>query len=252
MTCLGIIGGSGLEQFPELEVVQSINQETPWGMPSAALIKGRLAGNDVVFLSRHGEAHTIAPHRINYRANLSALQLQGVKAIIAVNAVGGIDPEMRPADLVIPKQLIDYTHGRESSFFDGQQQALQHIDFSYPFSDNLRQLIVRTAIDSGIMVHAHGVYGVAQGPRLETSAEIQRMARDGCDIVGMTAMPEAVLARELDIPYASLAVVVNAAAGLSEQVICIDEIERVMQQRMVDVRRLLGLVVEQYIDPRAD
>ncbi len=239
MTCLGIIGGSGLEQFPEMENAVSLDVDTRWGSPSGPLLKGQLGGVAAVFLSRHGETHGIAPHLVNYRANIAALQAQGVDAIVAINVVGSIDPEMCPGDFVVPRQIIDYTSGRDSSFYDGREQPLQHIDFSYPYTESVRQKIIDSAIAQELNLHSHGVYGVTQGPRLETAAEIERMARDGCDIVGMTAMPEAVLARELSIPYACLALVVNPAAGLTDSEVSMAEIEKIMAQKMQQVRRLL-------------
>lgn len=246
MTCIGIIGGSGLENFPELENVQIETVDTKWGSPSAPLIKGQLGEVDVVFLSRHGETHAIAPHLINYRANIAALKSAGVNAIVSVNAVGGIDPEICPGDLVIPTQIVDYTHGRANSFFDGQEQPLQHADFSYPYCDTLRQLLVQQVIEAGLNLHARGVYGVTQGPRLETAAEVIKLERDGCNIVGMTGMPETILARELDIPYACLALVVNPAAGISEGVITMDDIQAMMEQGMAGVRGLLVDMVRSY------
>ncbi len=246
MTCLGIIGGSGLEHFPELEGSVSLSVATDWGTPSSPLQKGQLGGVEAVFLSRHGETHSIAPHLIDYRANIAALAEQGVEAIVAVNVVGGIDPEMCPGDLVVPRQIIDYTYGREHSFFDGREQPLQHIDFTYPYSESVRERIVSNAIGLGLNLHSHGVYGVTQGPRLETAAEIERMARDGCDIVGMTSMPEAALARELDIPYACLALVVNPAAGLSETEISMDAIDQMITEKMAEVRRLLVAIARSF------
>ena len=246
MTCLGIIGGTGLEAFAELSPQLTVSVATSWAAQPVPLIRSKVADTELVFLSRHGSDHRIAPHRVNYRANIAALKQAGVDAIIAVNAVGGVDPDMRPGDLVIPHQLIDYTWGRASSFFDGEAGALQHIDFTHPYTESLRQLLIDQATDSRLVVHSQGVYGNCQGPRLETAAEIQRLARDGCSIVGMTGMPEACLARELDIPYASLALVVNPAAGVSDTLISMAEIERVLRQSMTQVKTLLLSVARQF------
>lgn len=210
---LGIIGGSGLNRLAELEILERKAISTPCGEPSAALTFGRLRGADVVFLARHGDGHTIAPHRINYRANIWALHALGVKQVVAVATVGGIRSDLEPGALLVPDQVIDYTHGRESSFFDGVAQPLDHIDFTKPFCGELREGLLGAGRILGELMFDGGVYGATQGPRLETAAEIERMARDGADVVGMTGMPEAALAREMQLCYAMLAVVVNAAAG---------------------------------------
>ena len=252
MSCLRVIGGTGFEQFAELEPQLSVSIKTPWSDSPVLLKRAQVANTELVFLSRHGEQHSIAPHRINYRANIAALKQVGVDAIIAVNAVGGIDLEIRPGDLVVPKQLIDYTWGREQSFFDGECAPLKHIDFTNPYSDALREQIIQQAIELQLTVHSHGTYGVCQGPRLETAAEIRRMAIDGCDIVGMTGMPEACLARELEIPYACLALVVNPAAGVVEQTISMQEIEQVLMGSMNNVRRLLLALAAQFAVPTAE
>ena len=237
---IGIIGGSGLYALDELEVTQRQAVDTPWGKPSDQLVCGSLNGCEVTFIARHGELHHIPPHRVNYRANLAALQAVGVEAVLAVNVVGGINGEMCPGDLVIPDQVIDYTWSREHTYSDGAGAALQHVDFTEPYDKPLRETLLKAAIASGLPVHGEGVHGVTQGPRLETAAEIRRMANDGCDIVGMTGMPEAALARELGLPYACLALVVNMAAGLAAEPISMEKIESMMALRMPVVRRLLA------------
>lgn len=240
---LGIIGGSGLYCLDELVVRETRTPVTQWGEPSSPLIVGSFKESprsEVVFLPRHGENHQLPPHKVNYRANIAALRDQQVSAIYAVNVVGGINREMCPGDLVIPDQIIDYTWGREHTYSDGVDAALQHIDFTSPYDQTLRDDLLQQAIALGFQVHAGGVYGATQGPRLETAAEIVRMERDGCDIVGMTGMPEAALARELDIPYASLALVVNMAAGLGEEEITMAQISKVIDSGMVKVRQLLA------------
>lgn len=240
---IGIIGGSGLSQFAELNVEQRVLPETPWGSPSSPLISGRIDQAEVVFIARHGEEHRIPPHKVNYRANIAALRDAGVSAIYAVNAVGSINREMCPGDVVIPDQIIDYTWGREHTYSDSSDVPLEHIDFTQPYDWNLTDKLLQHAIVLGLPVHAGGVYGATQGPRLETAAEITRLERDGCDLVGMTGMPEAALACELGIPYASLALVVNMAAGLTDGEITMAQIQRIMDQRMADIRRLLISVV---------
>ena len=211
---VGIIGGSGLLNLAGLEDVHRKVARTPWGQTSGALSFGRLAGVPVVFLARHGYGHTIAPHDINYRANVWALREAGVKALIACSAVGGIRDDLLPGSLVVPDQIIDYTWGRAVSYFSGEDQPVVHIDFSHPYDATLRRRLIEAAQAVGQPLATDGCYGCTQGPRLETVAEVRRYRRDGCDMLGMTAMPEAALARELDLPYAMLAAVANRAAGL--------------------------------------
>ena len=248
MACLGIIGGTGLESLAALTAWQTELASTRWGETSAGLYLSQIENTNVVFLSRHGNGHSIAPHKINYRANIAAMQEAGVDAIIGVNAVGGVNPQMQPGDLVIPDQIVDYTWGREQTFFDGADNPLKHIDFSYPYSEFLRKQILAQAASLTPAAHDRGVYGVTQGPRLETAAEVQKLARDGCDIVGMTGMPEAALARELDIPYACLALVVNPAAGLTKEAISMPEIEKVLADTVADVQQLLLALAAAFAD----
>ena len=242
---LAVIGGSGLEAFEGLEDARSVRVETPYGAPSSPLIHARLEGHPVVFLSRHGESHAIAPHEINYRANLHALREAGVDGILSVATVGGLRVDLGPGALALPDQLIDYTSGRISTFFQGPEMPVTHVDFTYPYDARLRALLLRAATDLGEAVVDGGTYGCTQGPRLETAAEIRRMGRDGCDLVGMTGMPEAVLARELAIPYAVLAVVANHAAGVggSAEAISLDAIVQVVRDAMVRVRAIIARTV---------
>jgi 5'-methylthioinosine phosphorylase len=235
-----IIGGTGIDELDGLEVVRDHRVQTPFGDPSRAIQEGRLGDAPIFFLQRHGSPAAIPPHRINYRANLWALQSLGVDSIVAINSVGGITDTMRPGRLVIPDQLIDYTWGREHSFDDGRDGELMHIDFTEPYDRELRMQLLAAAESAGIAHECGGVYGVTQGPRLETSAEIQRMARDGCDVVGMTGMPEAALARELRLPYASICMVVNPAAGLSDMPLTLDAMREILVREASVVRQLLG------------
>lgn len=243
MTKLAIIGGTGLAEIAGLAHVDKHQVETPFGATSSALMEGEFNGRGIIFLPRHGEQHTIAPHRINYRANIWALQALGVSNIIAVAAVGGIAETLPPGSLVCPDQIIDYTHGREQSFFNDDFSAQQHIDFSYPYTQVLRQKIVSASHQLDLNMTDGGVYGATQGPRLETAAEIARMKNDGCTIVGMTGMPEAALARELQINYACCALVVNWAAGLSDSLISMTAIEQILASGMTDVKRILGHIL---------
>ena len=215
---LAIIGGTGLYAFPGLEDARRESVATPFGAPSGDIVLGTLAGKHVAFLARHGEAHTLAPHRVNYRANVWALHHLGARRMVGVNAVGGITEKMGPRVVAVPDQIIDYTHGRFDSFCDVEGAKVEHIDFTEPYSDALRGALLAAAKRAGVAVVDGGCYGATQGPRLETRAEIARMRRDGCDLVGMTGMPEAVLARELGIDYACLALVANWAAGCGGEV----------------------------------
>jgi 5'-methylthioinosine phosphorylase len=201
-------------------------------------------GYRILFLARHGHPHRVPPHQVNYRANLWALQNLYATDVIAVNAVGGITRNMTRQALVVPVQVIDYTHGRDSTIFEGEMSTVTHVDFSYPYTERLRQLLLKSAKAVAEPVINGGVYGATQGPRLETVAEIFRMEQDGCDLVGMTGMPEAALARELKLNYASLSVVVNPAAGKGEGVITLKEIEENLEAGMERVKRILHKSVD--------
>jgi 5'-methylthioinosine phosphorylase len=241
---LAVIGGSGLYRFPGLENVSRRALETPYGPASGEVVLGSFAGKRLAFLARHGESHTLAPHRVNYRANLWALHALGARRVIGVNAVGGIRADMGPRTLVVPDQLIDYTHGRMTSFCDVEGAEVRHIDFSEPYTAALRQALLQAADKAGIPVIDGGCYGATQGPRLETRAEIARMRRDGCDLVGMTGMPEAALARELDLEYACLALVANFAAGCGDEAeISIEEIFAHLAAATAQVPVLLGAML---------
>jgi 5'-methylthioinosine phosphorylase len=236
-----IIGGSGLAKLSALEAPRRRVMRTPYGEPSGALTFGRLAGSEVVFLARHGYGHTIAPHEINYRANIWTLKELNVEGIFALASAGGIRQDLGPGTLVVPDQIIDYTHSRKATFFEGSGTPVTHVDFTQPYSGKLRSRLLQAAREAGEPVVDGSVYGCTQGPRLETAAEIDRLERDGADLVGMTAMPEAVLARELELQYASLAVVVNHAAGrgASRDRIEMSELEEVLGETMVRAIRIL-------------
>ncbi len=241
---LAIIGGSGLTQLSSLAVERREVVRTPYGEPSGALTFGVLCGEPVVFLARHGYGHTIPPHLVNYRANIWALKQARVAAIVSVASVGGIRADFAPGTLVVPDQILDYTWGRKMTFFEGGDSSVRHVDFTHPYDPVLRRRLLAAAAAAGEAVYDGGVYAAMQGPRLETAAEINRLERDGADLVGMTGMPEAVLARELDLPYAAINVVVNYAAGRasSEHGIHFDSIELVLQESMLRVRSVLECI----------
>ena len=242
---LAIIGGSGLTQLSNLDVTRRLAVRTPYGEPSGALTFGRIAGADVIFLARHGYGHTIPPHEVNYRANIWALAEQKVEGVISVASVGGIRADMRPGAIAVPHQILDYTWGRKNTFFEGGGQPVTHIDFTEPYSAKLRRRILDAARACGEAASEDAIYAASQGPRLETAAEIDRLERDGADVVGMTGMPEAALAREADLEYATIAVVANFAAGRGDSLhsVRMEDIEQVLQQSLVRVRRVIEQLV---------
>lgn len=246
MTTLAIIGGTGLSQLTTLNNPRQAAVNTPFGNPSANFVIGEIQNKSVVFLARHGNPHTIAPHKINYRANIWALHHLGVKDIIAVAAVGGITTAMIPASLAIPDQIIDYTYSREHTFFDSKDGNVSHIDFTYPYAQKLRASLITAAASINLHVNPIGTYGCTQGPRLETAAEIARMERDGCDLVGMTGMPEASLAKEINMNYAAIAVMANWGAGKTAGEITMAEIEENLHHGMANVATLLQAFITAY------
>ena len=242
---LAVIGGSGLSQLANLDVSHREVLRTPYGEPSGAVTFGQICGRPVAFLARHGYGHTIPPHEVNYRANIWALSKRGALGIISVASVGSIRADLKPGDVVIPHQIIDYTWGRKSTFHEGQDCSVTHIDFTEPYDRLLRQRLLKAAAEAGIAVSDSAVYAATQGPRLETAAEINRLERDGVDVVGMTGMPEAALARELGVPYAAISVVANYAAGRvgSRDGICFDSIQNVLHESMGHVRTIIEKMV---------
>lgn len=244
---LAIIGGTGLTQLDNLNIKKRVIVRTPYGEPSQPLIFGEIAGRGVIFLARHGNGHTIPPHEVNYRANISALHLQGVTRIAAVATVGGIHSNLMPGSIAMPHQMIDYTHGRKNTFFDGIELPVKHIDFTEPYSADLRLMWEKAAASIGEPLINHGVYAAMQGPRLETAAEINRLERDGATMVGMTGMPEAALARELGISYAAVCPVANYAAGRGDSLhgIQYEEVMLKLTLTMARVRNLIAALVQQ-------
>ncbi len=239
---LAIVGGTGVYALAELVSVQAHLPETPYGMPSGPVRIGMMARHRVAFLARHGEAHSVPPHRINYRANLAALQMLGAQRVLALNTVGGITARCGPRALVCPDQIIDYTWGRISTLGEEPGSDVLHVDFGDPYTPSLRGDIIAAASGAGIAVVDGGCYGATQGPRLETRAEIARLRRDGCDIVGMTGMPEAALARELGLDYACLGIVANWAAGAGPdvaEVITLDDVLENVAAATESVGRIL-------------
>ncbi len=245
---LGIIGGTGLTQLDNLKVTGRQIARTPYGEASQPLIFGEIAGIKVVFLARHGGGHTIPPHAVNYRANVWALHSVGVTSLLAIATVGGISNNLNAGDIVLPKQILDYTHGRKNTYHDGIELPVKHIDFTEPYAEDLRQICLKASRNIGQALIEVGVYACVQGPRLETAAEINRLERDGATLVGMTGMPEAALARELDIEYAALCPIANQAAGRGTSVngIQYEDVMKKLELTMQNVRNLIAEIVRVY------
>jgi 5'-methylthioadenosine phosphorylase len=238
---LAIIGGRGLTQLTNLKITHQQVMRTPYGEPSGAFMFGTLDQHEVIFLARHGYGHTIPPHLVNYRANLWVLREQGVSNVISVATVGGIRADLKPGVIVVPDQIIDFTHGRDATFFEGRDKPFSNVDFTLPYSASLRSRILRSAQVAHQPCVDGGVYAATQGPRLDSIAEINRYERDGADMVGMTGMPEAALARELGLSYAALAVVANHAAGRasSAQGVRLEDVPAVLDLAMAGVRSVV-------------
>lgn len=243
MRSLGLIGGTGLDHWGE--AVNRHVMPTVYGQPSAELAEYHVADLQIFFLPRHGEQHTIAPHAVNYRANIEALKQAGVEGIVAINAVGGISANNAPGTLTVPDQLIDYTWGRAHSFSLTPDDELQHIEFARPFDGPLRAALIKAAIAAQVDISDGGCLGIAQGPRLETAAEIRRLKQDGCDLVGMTSMPEAALAREASLDYTCLCVNANWGAGLEDEPVTMAAIDATLKDAMLQVRKLLTVLFEE-------
>jgi len=243
---LGIIGGSGLYRLPLLHNQRQLVVETPYGSPSSELtllapqVGGEAAG---CFLARHGAEHSIPPHKINYRANIQALVDLGADRILAIHAVGSCKSEIAVGRLLLPTQIIDYSYSREQSFFDRLDSFSQHVDFSQPFSATLQDALLEKARALDIPLSLGGTYACTQGPRFETAAEIARIVADGGDLVGMTAMPEAALARERGIDYASLSIVVNPAAGIAAEEGGLEGIPAVLEQAALTAQKIIAALL---------
>jgi 5'-methylthioadenosine phosphorylase len=247
---LAIIGGTGMTQLACLEISHRKIMTTPYGEPSGPLTFGKINDNTVVFLARHGYGHTIPPHQVNYRANLWALHSLNLSRVISVASVGGIRADLTPGTVAIPDQIIDYTHGRKYTYYDVIDKAVTHIDFTEPYCQLTRKRLLEAAERADERVIDGGVYGATQGPRLETAAEVNRLERDGVDMIGMTGMPEAALAKELGLCYGTIAVVANYAAGreTSAHAISLEDAHAVLEKTMVGVRNILERVVEFDVD----
>ncbi len=243
MSFLGVIGGSGMNLEPQFDTLEAYEVSTIFGKPSAPIQKMSVSGLEFYFLARHGNPHRIAPHQVNYRANLQALCSREVEIVLAINAVGAISESLSPGQLIVPDQIIDYTWGREHTVDTGETASLMHIEFTEPFDEEVRHELIDIAQTLGIDIVNGSVIGVTQGPRLETAAEIRKLSLDGCNLVGMTSMPEAAIARELKLRYASICIVSNLAAGISEEKLSIDQIKN----NVVARSRCIGYIIEKYV-----
>ena len=243
MSKIAIIGGTGLTSIKGFKETGKEVISTPFGEASAPLIQGNLFGKDICFLARHGTNHTIPPHKINYRANIWLLKNAGVEKIISVNAVGSIREDMQPSALIIPDQIIDYTTSRINTFFEEELTEVVHIDFTQPFCEELRQSIMNAASAKHIDIISEGTYASTEGPRLESAAEVNRLERDGCHLIGMTCMPEAALAREQELCYASISVVANLAAGRGTEDLNMEMIEKNLNEGMERAHQLIEAVI---------
>lgn len=243
---LAMIGGTGLTELQK--PVDSLAVETPYGAPSAAI---RIVATEpvrLIFLPRHGSPHRFPPHRVNYRANLWALREAGARRVLAVYAVGGLHEPYAPATLAAPDQLIDYSWGREHTYCDSDDAPLAHVDFTGPYDGPLRRSLLTAAQEASVDLIDGGCIGVFQGPRLESAAEIEKARRDGCDMAGMTALPEAGLARELGIDYAGIGVVSNWGAGVMGEQLSEEDIAATLREPMARVRRLVAALARVLAD----
>jgi 5'-methylthioadenosine phosphorylase len=239
MSRTGIIGGSGLYEIKGLTVKGKKNVTTPFGKPSDAYLIGEMGDREIVFLPRHGKGHSIPPHMINYRANIWGFKKLGVRNIISVSAVGGIRKDLKPGDIVVLDQVLDMTRNRKSTFYDGKGGVV-HIDFTEPYCPDLRSLILRAGRSARVALKKQGTYVAVDGPRLESASEIKSFALLGGDVVGMTGMPEASLAREAEICYAGISVVANYAAGISRRKLTVEEVMEAMHGTMETIKKLLA------------
>lgn len=238
MSKIGLIGGSGLYDIQGFVLKQKKSITTPFGKPSDQYLIGKIGKTDIVFLPRHGKKHNIPPHMINYRANIWGFRKLGVDRIISISAVGGIRKGLRPGDIVVLDQTMDMTRNRKSTFYDGKGGVV-HIDFTEPYCPELRRIILKAGKDAGVPVKNGGNYVAVEGPRLETASEIKSFKLLGGDVVGMTGMPEASLAREVAICYTGISVVANYAAGISKTKLTVPEVMKVMHASTETLKRLL-------------
>jgi purine nucleoside phosphorylase len=247
---LAMIGGTGITELND--GAETLTVKTPYGEPSSAIRVARDGALRLLFLPRHGSPHRFPPHAVNYRANMWALREAGADHVLAVSAVGGIHPPYVPAALALPDQLVDYSWGREHTYCDSGDVPLVHVDFTHPYRGPLRNALLRASKRASLEVIDGGCIGVFQGPRLESAGEIRRAAKDGCDMAGMTSLPEAGLARELGLDYAGIAVVSNWAAGVVDDAISEDDIAAMLAEPMTRVRHLVDTLIEVLLEDNSN
>jgi 5'-methylthioadenosine phosphorylase len=238
MKKIGVIGGSGLYKIKDLIIKKTKKVNTPYGSPSGPYMIGQIKNTEVFFLPRHGEKHDRPPHMINYKANIWGFKTLGIDRIISISATGGIKKGLKPGDIVLLDQIVDMTKNRKSTFYDGKEGVV-HVDFTYPFCSEMRKIILKAGKSTGISLKNKGTYVAVEGPRLETAAEIMAFSKLGCDVVGMTGMPEASLAHELEICYAGISIVANYAAGISKKKLTTTEVMEAMGATTEKIKKLL-------------
>lgn len=249
MSKLAFIGGTGVYDPGVLTNLESHIMDTPYGQ--ASYESGKYGNKEVIFLARHGVHHTIPPHKINYRANIYALKALDVSAVVSTTAVGSLNPNFKPGELVLIDQFIDMTKSREHTFFDGDRYGVAHLDMTHPYCDTLRKAILSTCKKENILIHNSGTYICTEGPRFETPAEIKAFKMWGADVVGMTNIPECPLAREAEICYATISMVTNFAAGISLQPLTHKEVTECMEQNLSSFKRIITSLLKEY-DPDTD
>ncbi|KXB05469.1 5'-methylthioadenosine phosphorylase [candidate division MSBL1 archaeon SCGC-AAA382A03] len=238
MVVIGIIGGSGVYSVDFIKNTEKRIVETSYGK-SPEIVTGEVEGRKIAFMPRHGEGHSTPPHKINFRANLWALKELGVDRILATTAVGSLNPSVGPGEFVLLDQFIDFTKNRDYTFYEGDERGVVHIDVTNPYCCELRDVLYRKARELEFPVHFSGTYACTEGPRFETAAEIQMLNQLGADVVGMTNVPECVLARELEICYSTISIITNYAAGISENKLTHDEVSEIMDENINKVKKLV-------------
>lgn len=241
---IAIIGGSGLYSMAEFGKAKTTVVKTPYG-DSPEILLGRLRGREVVFLPRHGRGHKIPPHLVNYRANIWALHGLGVKRVLATSCCGSTNPRMRPGEFAVLSQFIDFTKCRPQTFYEGGKDGVAHIEVTEPYCPELRRTLIETAMKLGLKVHPSAVYACTEGPRFETAAEVRALRMLGADLVGMTNLPECVLAREMEMCYSTLGIITNFAAGISKKKLTYTEVLDIIRGSIGQVRKLLLEAIDQ-------
>lgn len=242
MAEIAIIGGTGVYDAKVLDQAQEQRIETPYG--TVLLQTGRYKGREIAFLARHGAGHSIPPHLVNYRANIWALKKSGVRHIIATTAVGALNPALHPGDFVVLNQFLDFTKNRPGTFFTGGEHGVVHVDMTAPYCPNMRQALIAAARLVNLPVHDGGVYVCTEGPRFETPAEIKMYALLGGDVVGMTGVPEVVLAREAEMCYGGVSMITNFAAGIAKQQLTHQEVLAMMRQNRENLQKIISMAIE--------